>query len=343
MKAEVQAQAHARALAREADLGSVRAVERLPGGANNRVFRVRAGRGDALLKLYHHDPEDPRDRAATEFAFASFAWRGGLRQIAQPLAIDAARHTALFAWLGDVEPVLAPIGDGEVHQALRFFADLNQLRTDPGSASLPLASEACFRAEEHIDRVDARVAALRDIPLVGDAGGDAARSLVRDELQPRWEEVRRQARAALRPGAGDAESLANHEQCLSPSDFGFHNALRRRDGTLIFIDFEYAGWDDPAKVVVDFFCQPKVPVPLTFWDRFVAGVDAAVGADSDLDRRARILLDVYRIKWCCIRLNEFTPAAARRRSFARGDDTVEHRSLQLESARDVLATIGTTP
>ena len=33
-------------------------------------------------------------------------------------------------------------------------------------------------------------------------------------------------------------------------------------GNVTFLDFEYAGRDDPAKLVSDFFCQPEIPVPL---------------------------------------------------------------------------------
>ena len=57
---------------------------------------------------------------------------------------------------------------------------------------------------------------------------------------------------------------------MSPSDFGFHNALATPGGRLVFIDFEYAGWDDPAKLANDFFCQPAVPVDARFYDDFVA-------------------------------------------------------------------------
>ena len=62
------------------------------------------------------------------------------------------------------------------------------------------------------------------------------------------------------------------DRCVSPSDFGFHNALREPSGRLRFIDFEYAGWDDPAKLVCDFFCQPAVPAPAGAFDRFAAAV-----------------------------------------------------------------------
>jgi len=34
--------------------------------------------------------------------------------------------------------------------------------------------------------------------------------------------------------------------------------------------------------------------------------------------RARLLFPVFRIKWCCILMNEFLPSGAARRGFARG-------------------------
>ena len=64
------------------------------------------------------------------------------------------------------------------------------------------------------------------------------------------------------------------ERCLSPSDFGFHNAILANDGRLRFIDFEYAGWDDPSKLICDFFCQPAVPAPPQAFDRFATAIAA---------------------------------------------------------------------
>jgi hypothetical protein len=43
---------------------------------------------------------------------------------------------------------------------------------------------------------------------------------------------------------------------LCPPDFGFHNALRRASGELVFIDFDYFGWDDSVKVTCDFLLHP---------------------------------------------------------------------------------------
>ena len=74
--------------------------------------------------------------------------------------------------------------------------------------------------------------------------------------------------------------LAAEDCCLSPSDFGFHNALLDDEGKLTFLDFEYAGRDDPAKLVSDFFCQPEVPVPLSLHAHFIDRIAQGLGLDA---------------------------------------------------------------
>ena len=86
--------------------------------------------------------------------------------------------------------------------------------------------------------------------------------------------------AASAAGAGLRNELGPRARCLSPSDFGFHNAIRRASGELCFIDFEYAGQDDPAKMACDFLCQPEVPVPDACRERFL---DAALAAEAAAD------------------------------------------------------------
>ena len=83
---------------------------------------------------------------------------------------------------------------------------------------------------------------------------------------------------------------------------------------MCFLDFEYAGWDDPAKTVCDFFCQVEVPPPGSSWPVFSAAA-AKLAADSGREpRRFAALLPLYQVKWSCILLNEFT--AVERREFA---------------------------
>jgi len=159
-------------------------------------------------------------------------------------------------------------------------------------------------------------------------------------LRPVWDAVRNRIGCETRALGLDMHSrLADAECCLSPSDFGFHNALADDDGRLVFLDFEYAGRDDPAKLVVDFFCQPEVPVPLRHLDRFIAGLAEGLKFDAAARARCRLLLDACRIKWVCIILNDFLPVGAARRSFAEAGARDVRCATQLEKAAAKLGEI----
>jgi hypothetical protein len=126
-------------------------------------------------------------------------------------------------------------------------------------------------------------------------------------------------------------------RCLAPSDFGFHNALITDNGAIKFIDFEYAGWDDPGKMVADFFCQPERPVPFDFFEDFAQRVAFTTSDPKWHHRRFRLLLPVYRLKWCMIRLNDFLAVGGQRRRYACQEVEEDQRKRhQLESSRVAL-------
>jgi hypothetical protein len=215
--------------------------------------------------------------------------------------------------------------------AAAFAAGLVALSRDGGD-HLPAAAEACFSVAEHLDLIAGRVERLRR-----EASDERCLELVSSRLVPTWEAVRESAESGA--PAPDAE-LTRDERCVSPSDFGFHNAIVEEHGALRFIDFEYAGWDDPAKLVCDFFCQPAVPVPEQHLAAFAAPVLGGLPDPGAAEARARLLLPCYRVKWVCIMLNEFLPAGSSRRAFARGpDDEAAVQERQLARAGEALSTL----
>jgi len=132
--------------------------------------------------------------------------------------------------------------------------------------------------------------------------------------------------------------IPSDQRVLSPSDFGFHNALRTPQHALRFVDFEYAGWDDPAKTISDFFLQPAVPVPHEHYDHVITEAAAAVQQQQILPRRVKTLYPLFGVKWCCILLNEFVPRDAARRTYARPGERIEdRRRQQLDRAGQLLA------
>jgi hypothetical protein len=323
-----------RSLLRQAGLPGEFEPHLLQGGANNRVFRLDAGGAHVLLKVYFRHGGDDRDRIGAEVAFTRFAWEHGVRAVPRPLAWDVANRLALFEF---VEGRVVGRGDvtaDAVDEAVAFFRAVNAARRAPAATAMPAASEACFSLEEHLACVERRVRRLEAIADGSPVDREAV-EFVAEILRPSWEAVAGHARSVAGEHGLDTEAPLPHaERCLSPSDFGFHNAIRSDDGRLRFVDFEYAGWDDPAKTVCDFFCQEAVPVGAEHHDRFVAGILDATSPRARHLERIRMLEPVYRVKWCCIVLNDFLPVGRARRRFSTGDGDAEARkAAQLEKAR----------
>jgi hypothetical protein len=322
----------ATALIAKAGLPPLVALSRLAGGRNNRTFLVATGGLPAVLKLYHTDPGDQRDRLGAEFAFLTYAWEAGIRNVPRPLACEPALQAGLYSFLPGRRLAAGELGARHLDAALEFVLALN---ASPRQAVLAPASEACFSLREHEATVTRRVARLgRLAPEIPHR--EEAERFVHTSLEPAWVAVR--ARLAARAEDLDLSPetrLAPGESCVSPSDFGFHNALVT-DTEIGFLDFEYAGCDDPAKLACDFFCQPDVPVPASGFAGFVRRLVAGLRLEPWHEARCAMLLDAYRVKWACIILNEFLPQGAARRAFAEGDRPAAHYAGQLDRAAAML-------
>jgi hypothetical protein len=333
--------ATAERLLRQSGGGGLRALVQLKGGRNNRVFRLDRGEGPPLaLKSYFSDPDDPRDRLTAEWSFIGYAWRRGVRAIPEPLAIEKSANAALYSFVQGSKPAADGIGGDEIDAAADFVAAVNAPPRDP--AALGPGSEACFSVAQHLATVERRVERLAALDAEAPRRAEAER-FIRARLGPIWKGVRGAILAtAAREGIDTDSILAEASCCLSPSDFGFHNALYRDGGgrrALTFLDFEYAGRDDPAKLVCDFFCQPETPAPLAYFERFLARLADGLALGLRDQARCRLLLEAYRVKWACIILNEFLPVGAARRAFADPDDRSVRCAAQLRKAEAMLTKI----
>lgn len=319
-------------------------IKPIEGGRNNRVFRVDCAGKPLLLKSYFSNEADRRDRFAAEHGFYDFLEACGSRQNPKPVAWDSSRRLGLFSFIEGRKLDAGEIDESAVDAALSFFSAINGCRDSVAAKRLDDASEACFSVDAHLALVGARVERIGKIAPDSETSTRAL-LLVRDRLAPVWLSVRDAATSGCeRAGISPTLELSAEERCISPSDFGFHNAIRRDDGTLIFFDFEYAGWDDPAKLASDFFCQQHKPVPLKFRVRVVEGIAATLGDSSGIAARAALLLPVYQVKWCCIILNDFLTADSARRAFAeRGVSSKDRKSRQLAAADRLLDRIEVQP
>lgn len=302
----------------------------LRGGRNNRLYRgERQGRA-VVLKRFYQDSAESHDRYEAEARFYDLAERAAAEFIPPRLAHDRGLRLALYEYLPGSRLPINGVDRADVDRALQFVLQIHRAVAKSApladqARQLPNAAESCFSLADHLSCVETRVARLETIPET-DSLTAAARRLAVKRLRP----ALRHIEAAVLQWATDSgrdpdRRLSQKERCISPSDFGFHNALPDAQGKLRFFDFEYAGWDDPAKMACDFFCQVAVPAPQETWEHFATSVMQLFARPAFARERMDELLPLYRLKWCCIVLNPFLPGANARRAFGGAEELAEEQ------------------
>jgi hypothetical protein len=302
-------------------------------GGNNRIYRLDCAGAAYALKFYPPQDDDRRDRLGAEYAAMSFLFANGMDRIARPVAVDAGRHCALYEWI-EGDPV-DDVDDGDIDALIRFLIDIQDLREATGADDLRAASAGCPRPEAVVRQFRDRLSRFREI---APEYPDLLHFLDR-RLDPIAATMTRRLLDDLEAaGIEPDRELARRHLALSPSDFGFHNAIRRGDGSLVFIDFEYFGWDDPAKMIADVMLHPGMALNDAARELVAAGlVPFFDSRDDGFNRRFRLFLPVCGLIWCLILLNEFLPERwARRNLSGRIGDAGAAQKRQLAKAAAML-------
>ncbi|MFH0901174.1 MAG: phosphotransferase [Pseudomonadota bacterium] len=329
-----------RAVIEEALPVPVISIERLSGGRNARTYRIVCADGRCLAaKLYHRSSVDRRDRLATEFGALVFLWQHGIAAIPKPIAIHPSHGLGIYAFVDGSAVDSRTVEPADIDEAADFLASLDELRSRRAASRLRCASEACFTVAQTIESIEARLQRLAGVsggaPLHGEL-----RQFLEHELLPSFVRTRQWACQRLEEIGFPADRiLSPNERTLSPSDFGFHNAIRQKNGRLAFVDFEYFGWDDPAKTIADFLLHPGMETPSTLRSRLARRLLGLFDREGWLRPRLDVMLPLLAIKWCLILLNEFVPESQARRDHAATTEShLEHRcACQLAKARSMLA------
>jgi len=315
---------------------TVATVQPVDGGRNSRVYRVTCDDSERYIaKLYPAAGPGQRNRLDAEFDGLNLLWGNGLRCIPRPIAADRASALAIYENIMGSTLGFSEITASDIGQSVDFLLRLKDLRDAEGVGDIGPAAEACFSVQEILNNINQRLATLSSLDGNGPQYEDLRRFL-ETQLQPTLADVRRRAERELDKSI--SLEISREERTISPSDFGFHNALRRPDGDLVFLDFEYFGWDDPAKMIADFLLHPamEIPGPLRseFFSRMLDGFDEY----PKLSARVSLIYPMFALKWCLILLNEFIPERLERRNLDSSEplDPATIQSQQLAKARSML-------
>jgi len=308
----------------------VLAIAQLGGGRNSRVFRVETAAATYALKLYPPRAAGEHDRLGVETAALRWMERHGFAMVPRVIAADRDRGAVLLSWAeGDL--VREGVGKAEIEQACDFLRRLHMLRTTPAVPPDDLAAEACLSVSEIERQLHSRIASLRVLEE------PSLTTFLAEHAEPALATRIGGAREAMIAAGQLMADLPQSRRSQVPSDFGFHNALRGADGRLTFIDFEYFGWDDPAKLVADILLHPGTPIDDAARAQLHSGALEIYGDDPGFAARLKALLPLFGLRWALILLNEFRPERWQRRVLAGATENwASAKQRQLAAARAML-------
>ncbi len=305
---------------------------RLGNGRNSRCYQLQCVAGEKyVLKFYFQSVHDPRDRLGVEFKALSFLWESGVRSIPQAIIMDRESRSAVYQYIAGAPLGSEDIGVNDINDLIEFLGKINQLRVNSKVLEFGSASEAHFSFRGVITSIEDRLKRFHQVE-----DHKALTDFLNLEFMPLFMDVQKwiQKMAGERNIALE-EELNKQERILSPSDVGFHNALRNGQGRIIFLDFEYFGWDDPAKLICDFILHPAMELSDDLKVYSAQRLLQLFPEQKMLKERIQLVYPLLGLKWCLILLNEFIRDDSARRHFASDGsyDPAAIQKQQLEKAR----------
>ena len=302
-------------------------IARAEGRGNSRIYRVDVRGTSYALKVYADRREDPRPRREPEWAALELLGNANFA-VPKPIATFPSLNWSILEWI-DGKP--ADSNDSSALQIAANFVEGLITLSRSTRATIGSATEACLSPATIQEQIETRIKRLESVhnaPLS---------KFLRDELRPALERHVREAKHSL--GASWNTEIPQELRILSPSDFGFHNCLVTHEGSHVFFDFEYFGWDDPVKLVSDFILHPGFEKTDTNCEWWIKEMRHRFAYDSLFDARLKACLPLYAIRWSLIILNEFLGDKSRSRIFAKANveqelETVQQ--MQLEKARRMI-------
>ena len=289
-------------------------IEKLVSGGNNQVFRIICDDAKLLAKIYFYNGDKSQNRRLhREFDALSFLWQKGIRQIPEPLHIDIENQIGFYNFIDGEKIKQNDIQNDDLLQAAGFLGRLSDVSQLSEAEQIGTASDACLNLDDYWQSIETRYQQINKA-IAGKKFYHHVIDFFKKEFVPFLE----QARSCYEKSLSEINQ-PHLKPILSPSDFGFHNALKLRNGEIIFIDFEYFGWDDPAKLIADFFHHPAMSLSEKQKQFFLNSFLQITKAEETLIQQIRLVYFAVGLKWCLLMINVCLPDVMARKRFARSD------------------------
>lgn len=264
----------------------------IPGGRNSKLVKVKNYYGSWVIKSYPSINGDHKNRLCKEVRFLKYLEVKGIGCVPRVLGYDISLGVALYTFMDGQK--LSQIKNNHLDQAINFIRKINESKFSLRSLLLPRATGACFCIQDYIRDLDKRLISLGDAVKTTPSLFEI-NDFFKAHINKEWAFVKEEILSKI----SNDINIRYSDRIISPSDFGYHNAIEDY-GELKFFDFEYAGWDDPAKLIADFICQPDFPISKDHEHYFLNEICKMLPLGDKILERVNIVLPLCRLKWISI-------------------------------------------
>jgi thiamine kinase-like enzyme len=235
-------------------------ITRVAGAGNNLLFRATSGAHDLAIKF---TIRDERDRAGREYAALMALQQAGLAIAPLPLWLDRDRYAqpvVVQSWLEGTVLAAPPAGDDEWQRLLDHYLAIHTL-TPTSAIMFPPAVLNMHSAADGLGRIRQQLAYMPE-----------------SEQPAALHELIRNVEAAQLPD-WPAPPLALCR--VDPNTLNFV----RRPNAWASVDWENAGWGDPAYEIADLITHPAyAAVPNDRWEWLIDAYCAQCGDPGAVTR-----------------------------------------------------------
>lgn len=273
-------------------------LRELKGGINSAVYCVEVHKKPiAVLKKYRDDPY--RNRQASEANFLNFLELAMPEHSPRLLASLPSENISLIEWIeGKHNPM---INEDIVNQFIDFQLTLDKFKSHQIAKIIGPAADAVLCPSMIIKQLNNRFERLSHLEL-----HQEVTQFLNTKIKPYMSKSISQTLEAYERMNIDPEMPINKRfQTLIPSDFGTHNSIYCPNGKLVFIDFEFAGWDDPLTSIANFMIHPGINANMTTREPFKTKMFQYFKNVPLIKERYSNLINLFGLRWCLIMLNIF--------------------------------------
>jgi len=292
-------------------------------GRNSKVYQLRIDKKTYVVKIYVSNQSQRLKREINMYKFLKY---NKIKNTAELLGFNKTHNFATYSLIKGKK--VNKISDNNVVKAANFIVKLN----NKNLKSIPryLAIDGIRKLNDHYDDSNKRIINFLKIKPKSKIE-DQFLKFVKNSLQSQYKKLLNEL---------ETEHFLNLKKIkiykknfiLSPSDFGFHNILQKNK-ILFFFDFEYSGLDDPTKLICDFISQPDQLITKKQENIFKSIILKKIKNRKDIEYLIKVFLPFYKLKWCCIILNDFRPEKKKIRLHASRLDNQTLKSQLIKAKR----------